>query len=198
MDWKNKYNLFFDSDFYGEWYEEITYKSLLSNKNNLNEKSFAFYMYPLSFKLWEDAKGKHFEYHFPSDGHESEQNFYFFNIRTERVGRYFRIFSKALDEPEKEILVFELTLMPNGQICLSESWLNINRRGMGTCDIVFYRMDPEPLPWTWNNVWHPKDQYSPLYRNNWDNPKWLRDKQARYEELLKVWNGVEPAKWKER
>lgn len=196
MDLKNKYNLFFDSDFYGVWYGEKTYKFLLNN-NNMEEKSYEFYEYPLSFKLWEDALGKQFEYHFPSNGHYSEENFYFINVRIERVGRYFHIFSKALDEPEKEILVFELTLMPNGQICLSESWLKINRRGMGICDIVFYRMDPDPLPWTWNNVWHPKDQYTPLYRNNWDNPQWLRDKQNKYEELLKVWNGVEPPKWKE-
>jgi hypothetical protein len=179
------------------WYNKRSYEFLQNNKT-INENSYFIDMYPLSFKLWEDAKGKQFEYHFPSDGHESEENFYFINVRTERVGRYFRIFSKALDGPEKEILVFELTLMPNGQICLSRSWLEINSWGIGTsCDVVFYKMDPDPLPWTWNNVWHPKDQYSPLYLNDWDNPNWLRDKQARYEELLKVWNGVEPPKWKE-
>ncbi|MGV3665610.1 MAG: hypothetical protein ACO1NV_05725 [Leptospira bouyouniensis] len=197
MQIRDQFNIYFDSDFYGVWYDS---KLLPQFRNSDNSKGSYHIRVTLAFKLWEDERGKQFEYH--SAGlHAPDEFFYFINFRTERDGRYFRMYTRPVEVPNQEQIIFEFKILPSGELCITRTQLEIDRiavNDLGGCKIRFSKSEPDIAPWNWNDVWHPSDEYSPLYRNNWNNREWIKNKQARYEELLKVWNGVEPAKWKER
>lgn len=194
---KDRFNIYFDSDFYGVWYESGPFDALRADPDKTSKNYFL--RRALAFKLWEDQRGKQFEYH--SAGlHAPDEFFYFMNFRTERDGRYFRMYTRPVEVPNKEQIIFEFKMLPSGELCITRTQLEIDRIAvddLGGCKVRFSKSEPDIAPWNWNDVWHPFDEYSPLYRNNWNNREWIKNKQARYEELLKVWNGVEPPKWKE-